>query len=112
MHSRDHFKFRLSFSNLPSVGWLNPDPKIYAEIRRANERGGFELVHRSDQLRTRSPGFNVEISGQKLCNGDLERTLKVQIYRYRKSKMESVMWGEFETSGNEIKMGEGVTRNC
>ena len=25
--------------------------------------------------------------------------------------MESVMWGEFETSGNEIKMGEGFTRN-
>ena len=43
MHSRDHFKFRLSFSNLPSVGWLNPDPKVYAEIRRANESGGFEL---------------------------------------------------------------------
>ena len=26
--------------------------------------------------------------------------------------MESVLWGEFETSGNEIKMGEGITRNC
>ena len=43
MHCRDHFKFQLAFSNLPSVGWLNPDPKVYAEIRRASERGTFEL---------------------------------------------------------------------
>jgi hypothetical protein len=47
--SRDHFSFRANFTNLPSVGWMSPNPKVFMEIRRANESGNFDLVHRTEQ---------------------------------------------------------------
>ena len=82
---------------------MNPDPKTYLEIRRVNESGDYVVVHRTEQLRSRSPQFLVNISGQKLCNGDLDRNLKFQLYRYRTSSMKSEIWGETDLTGNEIK---------
>ena len=103
MHCRDFFNFTLRFSGLPSVGFLNPDPKTFCEIRRVNESGEYVLVHRTPQTRTRTAQFHVQISGQKLCNGDLDRNLKIQLYRYRSSSMKSEHWGEVSLTGNEIK---------
>ena len=47
----------------------------------------------------------VDISGQKLNNGDEYRNLKFQLYRWKATAMESVLWGEFEINGNEILEG-------
>ena len=88
---------------MPKIGIMNPDPKTFLEIRRANESGDYVVVHRTDQRRSRNPEFSVQISGQKLCNGDLDRNLKFQLYRYRSSAMKSDFWGETDLTGNEIK---------
>ena len=48
---------------------------------------------------------SVDISGQKLNNGDEYRNLKFQLYRWKATAMESVLWGEFEMNGNEILEG-------
>jgi hypothetical protein len=83
MACRDFFNFKVKFSNLPKIGFFSPDPKVYLEIRKANESGEYIVVHRGKQVITRSPSFSVNISGQKLCNGDLDRNLKIQLYRYK-----------------------------
>ena len=90
------------------------------EIRRANESGNFDVIHRTEQQITRSPSYLgmlfptnafylrfylVDISGQKLNNGDEYRNLKFQLYRWKATAMESVLWGEFEINGNEILEG-------
>ena len=100
---RDYFHFKIAFSALPKIGIMNPDPKTFLEIRRANESGEYVVVHRTEQRRSRNPEFSVQISGQKLCNGDLDRNLKFQLYRYRSSAMKSDFWGETDLTGNEIK---------
>jgi len=104
-HSRHHFNFRVNFTGLPSIGWMSPNPKVYMEIRRANESGNFDVIHRTEQQITRSPSYLVDISGQKLNNGDEYRNLKFQLYRWKATAMESVLWGEFEINGNEILEG-------
>ena len=48
-------------------------------------------------------GFLSLTSGQKLCNGDLNRTIKVQLYRYRESAMKSDFWGEMSLTSNDLK---------
>ena len=100
---RDYFSFKIKFTNLKKIGIFNPDPKTYMEIRKTSESGEDILVERSNQLRGRQPEFLTKISGQKLCNGDLGRTIKIQLYRYRTSKMTSDFWGEMSLTPNELK---------
>ena len=100
---RDYFSFKIKFTNLKKIGFFNPDPKTYMEIRKTSESGDDILVERSNQLRGRQPEFLTKISGQKLCNGDLGRTIKIQLYRYRTSKMTSDFWGEMSLTPNELK---------
>ena len=38
-------------------------------------------------------------------NGDQYRNLKFQLYRWKATAMESILWGEFEINGNEILEG-------
>ena len=49
--------FRVNFTGLPSIGWMSPNPKVYMEIRRANESGNFDVIHRTEQQVTRSPSY-------------------------------------------------------
>jgi hypothetical protein len=51
------------------------------------------------------------MSGVRLCNGDLDRCLKVQLYRYHASAMKSELWGEYSITGNEIKNISGTSRH-
>ena len=52
-----NFDFRVNFTGLPSIGWMSPNPKVYMEIRRANESGNFDVIHRTAQQVTRSPSY-------------------------------------------------------
>ena len=64
MACRDYFNFKIQFTNLPKIGFFNPDPKTYMEIRKTSESGESVLVERSKQIRGRSPEFLTSISAR------------------------------------------------
>jgi hypothetical protein len=98
---REYFNFKVEFDNLPKAG---VDPTTYMEIRRENERGEFEVAYRTPKILSRNPIFHVEVSGQQLCNGDMRRKLKIQLYRFRVKAMESDFGGELDVTAGQLKV--------
>ena len=53
------------------------------QIERANEDGSFGVVTRSKVLTSGPYVWSLPISGEKLCNGDLSRTLRIGFWKYK-----------------------------
>ena len=80
LKSREFFKLRFA-ANGVSKGLFGSG--FFFQIERANEDGSFGVVTRS-KVMTGSPYvWSLPISGEKLCNGDLSRTLRIGFWKYK-----------------------------
>ena len=80
----------------------------FLQFSRSTESGAFTVVHRTEHIRNNlNPvwaKFSVPI--RTLCNGDLDRNLKVECYDYNKSGRHSLI-GEFYLTVRQLQMGPG-----
>lgn len=99
-------KFTICASNLSPVfcGLLNPSPSLY--IYRFNEGGSLTLIHRSPTVaRTTNPTFKpFHLKLSSLCNGDFDRTLKLELVNHRFGAQKPL--GYIETTINGLKLNK------
>lgn len=88
--------------------WGKSDP--YLEFLRCNEDSSFTVVYRTEvKKNTLKPDWApFEVKSQTLCNGDIDRTVKVICYDWNRSGHCAYM-GEFETTVRRI--GDGTAEN-
>lgn len=80
LKSREFFKLRFE-ANGVSKGLFGSG--FFFQIERANEDGSFGVVTRSKVLTSGPYVWSLPISGEKLCNGDLSRTLRIGFWKYK-----------------------------
>ncbi|XP_030328859.1 copine-5-like isoform X2 [Strigops habroptila] len=75
---------------------------------RSNEDGTFTICHRTEVARhTLAPVWAAfDIPVRALCNGDPDRTIKVEVYDWDRSGSHDFI-GEFTTSYRELAQGQG-----
>ena len=80
----------------------------FLQFSRSNENGNFVVVHRTEHIKnTLNPvwaKFTLPI--RALCNGDLDRSLKVECFDYNRSGNHSLI-GEFYVTVRQLQMGPG-----
>lgn len=80
LKSREFFKLRFAANGVSRSLFGSG---FFFQIERANEDGSFGVVTRS-KVMTGSPYvWSLPISGEKLCNGDLSRTLRIGFWKYK-----------------------------
>lgn len=96
-------QMQLAAENLPRsiCGLFRPDP--FLVIARSNEDGTFSVVIKSEPVRsTKSPSWlPINMRVRTLCNGDYERTIKIDCYDSR-SNGKHVLIGSCYTSLREL----------
>ncbi|TWW53583.1 Copine-5 [Takifugu flavidus] len=75
---------------------------------RSNEDGTFTICHKTEVMKnTLNPVWQAfSIPVRALCNGDYERTIKVEIYDWDRDGSHDFI-GEFTTSYKELCRGQG-----
>ena len=77
-------------------------------ISRSNEGGTYTTVHRSEHLSNNTnpvwKKFTVPVA--KLCNGDVDRNIRVECYDHNRSGSHSLI-GEFYTTVRKMQAGPG-----
>ena len=106
LSSRDHFSMEMTIFGLPGSCLFFSDHKHFIEIRRADETGEFGLIKRTDRAKGETIVNQIDISGSKLNNGDDQRALQIQLYRYKRSGRHKLK-GSFETNGAELRVRGG-----
>lgn len=87
--------------------WLiRNDP--FLVFSRSNEDGTFSVVHKTEVVRsTQNPTWKpITIKGRTLCNGDNDRTIKVDCFDSR-SDGDHQLIGSCQTSLRSLKIGVG-----
>lgn len=77
-------EIQFSADDLPKLSWIrNNDPFLI--ISRSNEDGSYSIVLKTETVHsTQSPCWNpFVIRATTLCNGDFERSIKIDCYNYR-----------------------------
>lgn len=93
--------------NLDKKDWFGKsDP--FMVFLRCNEDNRFTVCDKTEVIKkTLNPDWKrKEYSIQKLCNGDRDRTIKVEVYDWNSNGSHSLI-GEFETSVNQLENGVG-----
>jgi len=102
LKSREFFKLRFAANGVSRSLFA---AGFFFQIERANEDGSFGVVTRSKVMTSSPYVWSLPISGEKLCNGDLSRTLRIGFWKY-KSNGSHKMQGSFETAANDIQQGQ------
>ncbi|KAI2800772.1 hypothetical protein RDWZM_010533 [Blomia tropicalis] len=96
-------QLQLSAADLPRTfcGLFRPDP--FLVISRSNEDGTFSVVTKSEPIRSsKAPiWLPINMRVRTLCNGDYERTIKIDCYDHR-SNGKHVLIGSCFTSLREL----------
>lgn len=77
-------KIKFRAEHLPKLGWIySNDP--FLVISRSNEDGSYSVVTKTEPVKgTQSPSWQpFTIRATTLCNGDFERTIKIDCYDHR-----------------------------
>ncbi|XP_063715265.1 copine-9-like isoform X2 [Symsagittifera roscoffensis] len=95
-----------SGKGLDKMDWGLSKSDPYLEFLRCNEDNSFTVVHRTEVCKnTLNPNWPpFEVKSQTLCNGDIDRTVKVICYDWNSSGKVDYM-GEFETCVRRISEG-------
>ncbi|XP_075259122.1 copine-8-like isoform X3 [Convolutriloba macropyga] len=95
---------------LDKMDWFLSKSDPYLEFSRCNEDNSFTVVHRTEvKKNTLNPNWApFEVKSQTLCNGDIDRTVKVVCLDWNLNGNCDYM-GEFETSVRRI--AQGVSEN-
>ncbi|CAG5112155.1 Oidioi.mRNA.OKI2018_I69.chr2.g6399.t1.cds [Oikopleura dioica] len=102
LKSREFFKLRFE-ANGVSKGLFGSG--FFFQIERANEDGSFGVVTRSKVLTSGPYVWSLPISGEKLCNGDLSRTLRIGFWKYKGNGSHKIQ-GSFETAAKDLEQGQ------
>ena len=109
---KDELEIQFIGKKLDKKDWFgSSDP--FLQISRANERpGDFTLVHRTEHLNNNiNPVWKKFIIPlRNLCNGDLDRNLKIECFDHNKSGDHSYI-GEFNVTARQLMEGPGSTNN-
>ena len=107
---KDELELQFMAKKLDKKDWFgSSDP--FLQISRSNERpGDFTVVHRTEHInRNCNPVWKQFIIPMRsLCNGDLERNLKIECFDYNNNGNHSYI-GEFTTTARQIIEGPGPT---
>uniref|UniRef100_A0A8C0HRX6 Copine 8 n=1 Tax=Buteo japonicus TaxID=224669 RepID=A0A8C0HRX6_9AVES len=76
-------------------------------FHRSNEDGSFTICHKTEVIKnTLNPVWQAfKISVRALCNGDYDRTIKVEVYDWDRDGSHDFI-GEFTTSYRELSRGQ------
>ena len=103
---KDDLELQFVGKKLDKKDWFgSSDP--FLQISRANERpGDFTLVHRTEHINNNvNPTWKKFIIPLRtLCNGDLDRNLKVECFDHNNSGNHSFI-GEFYVTANQLMKG-------
>merc|ERR1719450_395963 len=103
---KDDLEIQFVGKKLDKKDWFgSSDP--FLQISRANERpGDFTLVHRTEHINNNiNPTWKkFTIPLRTLCNGDLDRNLKIECFDYNNSGNHSFI-GEFYVTANQLMKG-------
>lgn len=104
---KDTITFEFTGSNLDKKDLFSESDPFFT-LSRLNPDGSDTIVYRSDYLKDEpNPSWPaVTITSDKLCNGDWNRRLRVQIYDYNDDGDHDYI-GEFYTNLEELAEGEG-----
>jgi hypothetical protein len=80
LKSREFFKLRFAANGVSRSLF---GAGFFFQIERANEDGSFGVVTRSKVMTSSPYVWSLPISGEKLCNGDLSRTLRIGFWKYK-----------------------------
>jgi len=109
---KDELEIQFVGKKLDKKDWFgSSDPLL--QISRANERpGDFTLVHRTEHINNNiNPVWKrFVIPLRNLCNGDLDRNLKIECFDHNKSGDHSYI-GEFNVTARQLMEGPGSTNN-
>ena len=105
---KDELEVQFMAKKLDRKDWFgSSDP--FLQISRANERPGeFTVVHRTEHInRNCNPVWKpFVIPIRTLCNGDLDRNLKLEVFDYNNNGNHSYI-GEFSTTARQLTEGPG-----
>jgi len=104
---KDTITFEYSGSNLDKKDLFSESDPFFT-VSRHNPDDSYTVVYRSDYIKDEpAPSWPpVTITSDKLCNGDWNRRLKVEIFDYNDSGEHDFI-GEFYTDLDEMAEGEG-----
>lgn len=104
---KDTITFEYSGSNLDKKDLFSESDPFFT-VSRINPDDSYTVVYRSDYIKDEpAPSWPpVTITSDKLCNGDWNRRLKVEIFDYDDSGEHDFI-GEFYTDLDEMAEGEG-----
>jgi len=105
---KDELELQFMAKKLDRKDWFgSSDP--FLQISRANERPGeFTVVHRTEHInRNCNPVWKpFVIPIRALCNGDLDRNLKFEVFDHNNNGNHSYI-GEFSTTARQLTEGPG-----
>lgn len=104
---KDVVTFQISGSNLDKCDVFSESDPFFT-VNKTNPDGTDTLVYRSDYIKDNpNPDWpSVKMSSKKLCNGDYDRPLKIQVFDFDNDGKHDFI-GEFYTTVNEMVEGEG-----
>merc|ERR1719412_32674 len=105
---KDELELQFMAKKLDRKDWFgSSDP--FLQISRSNERpGDFTVVHRTEHINNNlNPVWKkFVVSIRALCNGDLDRNLKFEVFDYNNSGNHSPI-GDFYTTARQLMDGPG-----
>ncbi|RWS12337.1 uncharacterized protein B4U79_04843 [Dinothrombium tinctorium] len=103
-----YFRFKANKLKKP-VWFLKPDP--FLTFWRANEDGSYSVVHKTEVLRsTQNPLWSqAKIQVRTLCNGDFERSIRIDCLDYRHNGNHKLI-GSCYTTLNKL-VNDGLEKN-
>lgn len=104
---KDTIEMSFNARNLENNSWFSKlDP--FLVFLRCNEDNRFTVCEKTEVVKKNdNPDWRrKEYSVQKLCNGDRDRTIKVEVYDYHQNGSHNLL-GEFQTSVNRLENGVG-----
>jgi len=103
---KDTLEMGFNGKNLENKKWfsgLSP----FLVFLRCNEDNRYTVCAKTEKTSGANPSWRrKEYSIQKLCNGDRDRTIKVEVYDYYSNGSHNLI-GTFETSVNRLEHGVG-----
>jgi hypothetical protein len=105
---RDEINLQFSASKLDKKDFFGKsDP--FLVFSRTNENDTFTVVHKTEEVKcTLNPTWKpFTLKVQTLCNGDLDRVIKVECYDWNQSGSHDLI-GHFSTTVRELSRGPGV----
>ncbi|XP_077983033.1 copine-8-like [Glandiceps talaboti] len=109
---KDVFTMQFKGTRLDKMDFFGKsDP--FLVFYRCNEDMTYTICHKTEVImKTLNPIWkSFKLSARALCNGDLDRTIKVECYDWNSSGSSHDYIGEFQTNARELAKGPGYSNH-